>query len=191
MAEATVSAGRYRAGMTDHEVTVRRARPDDIPGLVASSAGLFAEDAGTRDPSVDVDWPLRHGAESFAAALEDPARLVLVVDHDGEVVGHLTGTLTEPSAVRPVKSATLNALYVFPAHRRARVGGRLVAEFRAWAEAQGATQAEVAAYAANPDAIRFYERQGFGAHAVTLRSGLGRKAEVESGANGETDAVSR
>ncbi|MFJ9097004.1 hypothetical protein ACIRJM_00570 [Streptomyces sp. NPDC102405] len=36
--------------MTDQDLTVRRARPDDIPGLVASSAGLFAEDAepGTR-----------------------------------------------------------------------------------------------------------------------------------------------
>lgn len=137
--------------MTDDELTVRRARSDDIPGLVASSAGLFAEDAGTRDPSVDVDWPRRHGAESFATALTDPARLVLVVDHAGEVVGHLTGTVTEPSAVRPVKSATLNALYVRPAQRRARVGARLVEEFLAWAEAAGATQAEVAAYAANPD----------------------------------------
>ena len=92
--------------MTDHEPTVRPARPEDIPGLVASSAGLFAEDAGTRDPSVDVDWPRRHGAESSAAALADPARLVLAVDHGGEVVGHLTGTLTEPSAVRPVIRGT-------------------------------------------------------------------------------------
>ncbi|MER6243911.1 GNAT family N-acetyltransferase [Streptomyces griseorubiginosus] len=176
--------------MTDHEQTVRPARPEDIPGLVASSAGLFAEDAGTRDPSVDVDWPRRHGAESFAAALADPARLVLAVDHGGEVVGHLTGTLTEPSAVRPVKSATLNALYVRPAHRRGRVGGRLVAEFLSWAEARGATQAEVAAYTANPDAIRFYERQGFGAHAVTLRSVLGRKKEVGGETNDETEQAS-
>ncbi|MFF1301335.1 GNAT family N-acetyltransferase [Streptomyces sp. NPDC058307] len=109
--------------------------------------------------------------------------------YDGEVVGHLTGSLTEPSAVRPVKAATLNGLYVRPAHRRGRVGARLVAEFLAWAGAQGAVQAEVAAYAANPEAIRFYERQGFGAHAVTLRHVLGRKAEVEAGANGQTDTV--
>jgi GNAT superfamily N-acetyltransferase len=175
---------------TDEELTVRRARPDDIPGLVASSAGLFAEDAGTRDPSVDVGWPREHGAASFKAALADPARLVLVVAHAGEVVGHLTGTLTEPSAVRPVKSATLNGLYVRPAHRRARVGARLVEEFLAWAEAQGAGQAEVAAYSANPEAIRFYERQGFGAHAVTLRHALGRKAEVEAASNDQTDPVS-
>ncbi|MEU0029356.1 GNAT family N-acetyltransferase [Streptomyces sp. NPDC006335] len=175
---------------TDEELTVRRARPDDIPGLVTSSASLFAEDAGTRDPSVDVGWPREHGNASFTAALADPARLVLVVAHGGEVVGHLTGTLTEPSAVRPVKSATLNGLYVRPAHRRARVGARLVEEFLAWAETQGARQAEVAAYSANPEAIRFYERQGFGAHAVTLRHALGRKAEVEPGANDQTDPVS-
>ncbi|MET7733604.1 GNAT family N-acetyltransferase [Streptomyces sp. NPDC005402] len=175
----------------DEDLTVRRARPEDIPGLVASSAGLFAEDAGTRDPSVDVGWPREHGAASFTAALEDPARLVLVVAHDGEVVGHLTGSLTDPSAVRPVKSATLNGLYVRPAHRRAQVGARLVEEFLAWAEERGAVQAEVAAYAANPEAIRFYERQGFGAHAVTLRHGLGRKTEVATGPNDQTDPLSR
>lgn len=137
---------------------------------------------------VDVGWPHEHGAGSFTAALADPARLVLVVVYDGEVAGHLSGSLTEPWAVRP-KSATLNGLYVRPAHRRARVGARLVEEFLAWAGAQGAVQAEVAAYAANPEAIRFYERQGFGAHAVTLRDGLGRKAEVEAGGNGQTDSV--
>ena len=184
-----MSAASVSAMTTEEDLTVRRARPDDLPGLVASSAGLFAEDAGTRDPIVDVGWPREHGAASFTAALADPARLVLVVAYDGEVVGHLTGSLTEPSAVRPVKSATLNGLYVRPAHRRARVGARLVEEILAWAGTQGAVQAEVAAYAANPEAIRFYERHGFGAHAVTLRHVLGRKTEVEAGPNGQTDAV--
>ncbi|GLP69514.1 GNAT superfamily N-acetyltransferase [Streptomyces sp. SAI-149] len=183
-------AASVRAMTTDEDLTVRRARPDDIPGLVASSAGLFAEDAGTRDTSVNADWPREHGAASYTDTLADPARLVLVVVHEGEVVGHLTGTLTEPSAVRPVKSAVLNGLYVRPAHRRARVGARLVEEFLAWAEARGAGHAEVAAYAANLEAIRFYERQGFGPHAVTLRHALGRKAEVEPGPNGQTGPVS-
>jgi hypothetical protein len=51
-------------------------------------------------------------------------------------------------------------------------------------------QAEVAAHTANPEAIRFYERQGFGAHTMTLRHGLGRKAEVETGPDDQTDSVS-
>ncbi|WP_143688140.1 hypothetical protein [Streptomyces sp. 3214.6] len=39
-------------------------------GLVASSAGLFAEDAGTRDPAVDADWPHEHAAGSFETVIE-------------------------------------------------------------------------------------------------------------------------
>ena len=158
--------------MTDRQVIVRRARAEDIPGLVASSAGLFAEDGGTRDRSVNVDWPHEHGAQSFAAALEDPARLVLVVEHDGQVVGHLMGSVTGPTAKRTVTSATLVSIYVRPEHRRARAGDRLVEEFLDWARRQGAEHAEVTAYAANTDAIRFYERGGFAAMTVTLRQPL-------------------
>ncbi|MHC3467245.1 N-acetyltransferase family protein [Streptomyces sp. 7R007] len=158
--------------MTDRDVIVRRARTEDIPGLVESSAGLFAEDAGTRDSTMNVDWPREHGAASFAAALEDPSRLVLAVDCGGQVVGHLVGSLTEPSARRPVTSATLVSMYVRPEHRRARAGARLVAEFLDWARRQGAEHAEVTAYAANVDAVRFYERNGFGAMLLTLRQAL-------------------
>lgn len=66
----------------------------------------------------------------------------------------------------------------------------MVAAFLAWAEEQGAGQAEVSAYWADPEAIRFYEREGFGVHALTLRHALGRKAEVESPVNGQTGGVS-
>ncbi|WP_327319883.1 GNAT family N-acetyltransferase [Streptomyces sp. NBC_01235] len=158
--------------VTDREVTVRVARTQDIPGLVASSAGLFAEDAGTRDPSVDVDWPRRHGEASFAAALEDGSRLVLVLERDGQVVGHLMGSVTEPSPMRPVRSATLMSVYVRPAHRGDGAGARLVEAFLAWAAEHGAGQTEVTAYTDNADAIRFYERHGFTPRTVTLRRSL-------------------
>jgi len=156
--------------MSDHhdQAAVRRARPEDIPALVASSAALFAEDAGTRDAAVDINWPLAQGAETFASGLDDPARLTLVAERDGEVVGHLVGTVADGSAIRPVKLATLRSLYVRPAHRGTLTGARLVAAFLDWAREQGARLAEVTAYAANADAIRFYERNGFGPHTLTL-----------------------
>jgi len=158
---------------SDPTTTVRPARADDIPGLVASSTALFAEDAGTRDPSVDADWPREHAAVSFAAALDDPARLVLAVEHAGAVVGHLTGSLAEPTAMRPVKVATLISVYVRPAHRSSGAGARMVDAFVRWAGEQGAEHAEVTAYAANTDAIRFYERNGFAPQSLTLRLNLG------------------
>lgn len=163
--------------VTDHAaqdptITVRPARTDDLPGLVASSTGLFAEDAGTRDPSVDADWPREHAAESFSVALADPARLVLAVECAGAVVGHLTGSLAEPTAMRPVRAATLLSVYVRPAHRSSGAGARLVEAFVRWAAERGAVHAEVSAYAVNSDAIRFYERAGFAPQTVTLRLGL-------------------
>lgn len=65
------------------------------------------------------------------------------------------GSVTEATAMRLVKSATLVSMYVRPEHRRARSGAGLVT-----------------AYAANADAIRFYERGGFAPQLVTLRQAL-------------------
>jgi ribosomal protein S18 acetylase RimI-like enzyme len=158
--------------MSDQEVIVRRATAADIPVLVESAAGLFGEDAGTRDPSVDTDWPREHGAASFAAALGDPARLVLVAESGGRVVGHLSGSVTAGTAMRPVMSATLVGIHVRAAHRRSGAGARLVGAFADWAREQGARQAEVTAYTDNTDALRFYERHGFGPHTTTLRRSL-------------------
>jgi GNAT superfamily N-acetyltransferase len=151
---------------------VRRAVPADVDGLVACSGALFAEDAGTRDSSVNVDWPREFGPERFAAGMDDPARLLLVADLGGQVVGHLAGSVAEGSAMRPIKVATLVSMYVRPGHRGGGLGARLVAHFSAWAKGAGAGLAEVTAYSSNTDAIRFYERNGFASRSVTLRIDL-------------------
>ncbi|MFJ8020352.1 GNAT family N-acetyltransferase [Streptomyces sp. NPDC096311] len=156
-----------------HEVIVRRAEQSDVEGLVACSGALFAEDAGTRDPSIDINWPHEHGPQRFASGVTDPNRLLLVADRgDGEVIGYLTGALMEPSAMRPVKAATLVSMYVRPAYRRDRIGRRMVDAFRAWAKESGAGSAQVTAYASNAEAIRFYERNGFASQSVTLEATL-------------------
>ena len=150
------------------EVVVRKAEHADVDGLVACSRALFAEDAGTRDPSINVDWPREHGPQRFTAGVEDPSRLLLVAERDGEVVGHLMGVVAEASAMKPVRVASLVSMYVQPAYRRGQIGGRLIGEFRAWAKEMGAHLAEVTAYSSNTEAIRFYERSGFTSKSVTL-----------------------
>ncbi|MET8957390.1 GNAT family N-acetyltransferase [Streptomyces sp. NPDC004533] len=154
------------------ETVVRRARRTDLEGLVACSSALFAEDAGTRDPSIHVGWPREFGPERFAAAMDDPGRLLLVAARGEQVAGHLMGTLAEGTAMRPVKVATLVSMYVQPRHRRDGLGARLVAQFSAWAKEAGAALAEVTAYSGNAEAIRFHERNGFASQSVTLRATL-------------------
>lgn len=150
--------------MTD----IRKAGPDDIEGLVACSTGLFAEDAGTRDPTLSQDWPRLHAADSFRAQLDDDSRLVLAADDGGSAVGLLTGSLGEPSDIRPIRVAALGSMYVMPTHRNRGVGARLVAAFLEWAAAAGADRLAVSAYAANDGAIRFYQRHGFAPRTVLL-----------------------
>jgi GNAT superfamily N-acetyltransferase len=147
---------------------IRKAVPDDLEGLVACSTALFAEDAGTRDPTLSQDWPRLHAAGSFRSSLEDPSRLVLVADDGGAVVGHLTGGLAEPSDIRPLRVATLGSLYVMPPHRGTGVGAKLVAAFHEWARQAGADRLAVSAYATNDGAIRFYQRHGFLPRTVLL-----------------------
>ncbi|MGI9156588.1 MAG: GNAT family N-acetyltransferase [Marmoricola sp.] len=139
-----------------------------MPGLVASSQRLFAEDAGTRDPSANLDWPAQHGSAVFAMGITDPARLILVVD-DGTIAGHLSGVVEEPTTFCSVRTATLRSLYVAPRLRSRGFGGELIKVFSVWAEEQRAEQLEVTAYASNEDAIRFYTTHGFAPLSMVLR----------------------
>jgi len=142
-------------------VEIRLAADRDEPGVLAALAGLFSEDPGTRDPTVSQDWPRLQGPSAAAAWRADGSRLVLAAADGDTVVGMLTGYLTEPSDYRPVRVAVLHSLYVQPAHRDAGVGTRLVGAFRSWARERRADRMSVTAYAANADAIRFYQRHGF------------------------------
>jgi GNAT superfamily N-acetyltransferase len=152
------------------EIHIRAARPGDVPGLVESSAALFAEDAGQRDPTVNVNWPHEHGTQRFTETVDDPDHLVLVAVSDEQVVGHLTAVLGTPTTKRPVRVATLVSLYVRPAHRGSGAAGSLVDTFRAWARQHQADLLAVTAYASNDRAIRFYQRQGFAPATVTLET---------------------
>jgi GNAT superfamily N-acetyltransferase len=154
------------------EIRVRPATIVDAGELVDSMAALFAEDAGTRDATMNVEYPRDYGVRGFSELLEQPDRLVLVADDDGRVVGHLTGRLDEPSPMRPVFVATLASMYVRPAHRGHSTGARLVEAFRSWARDRGAARMTVTAYASNEGAVRFYRRQGFEPMSTVLEATL-------------------
>ncbi len=140
------------------EVRVRRAGEGDVPEVVGLSAALFREDAGQRDPSMNLDWPAEEGRGYFAGL---------------EAVGYLAGRLRDADTLRPVGVAELESMYVREGSRDSGVGARLVEEFLGWARERGAERASVTAYAANERAIRFYERLGFAARSLSLERKIG------------------
>lgn len=156
----------YGDGVT--EVVVREATPDDVLAIAASSAGLFADDAGTRDRLRNLDWPRVHGEAWAAQLVADDSSLALVAIDSGGVVGHLAGAYYEPSSMWRVPRAELVSMRVADSHRGSGVGADLVGAFVAWAREKGAVRLQVDAYAANEGALRFYQHNGFTPHSIQL-----------------------
>ncbi len=148
-------------GSSTPGVSVREATAADIDGLVASGTALFMEDGAARDRLRNSGWPKAHAADYEAGNLADPDMLVLVAEHDGTVIGHLTGGFYAASVMWTAARADLVSLHVMAPWRGQNVGARLVGRFKSWAKDRGAVQLRVTAYTANQDAIRFYQRQGF------------------------------
>jgi len=149
-------------------VVVREANMADIDGIVASGAGLLAEDGGTRDRLRNPDWSAAHGAEYAAKNLANPDMFLLVAEHEGAVVGHLTGGYYPATEMWTAPRAHLISIYVMPPWRGQDIGAQFVERFKAWAKDRGAVQLRVTAYAANEGAIRFYQRHGFAPLETTL-----------------------
>jgi GNAT superfamily N-acetyltransferase len=154
------------------DVTVSAAGRDDIDAVVDSVAGLFREDAGAHDPTVNVDWPALEGAGNYAALVGDEDCLLAVARDGDRVLGHLVGKLDQPDSFRRQRIAVLESIRVRPDARGAGVGTLLVRHFLDWARAGEAVQASVSAYAANEAAQRFYARHGFAPMTTTMRAVL-------------------
>jgi ribosomal protein S18 acetylase RimI-like enzyme len=148
------------------------ATPDDIDDLVASVAGLFIEDGGRYDSTMDTTWPSRGGAAYYGGLVGDKTCL-LTLARDGErTVGHLVGKLRAPDDLHTVTIAVLESIRVDPGVRSRGVGTALVSHFVGWAQANDARRASVTAFAANEKAQRFYRRHGFTPMSVTSRKVL-------------------
>lgn len=151
---------------------VRPATPDDLAGVVASSAALFAEDAGQRDRFRNPGWPAAHGEKWCAELLAGPDAQVFVAVADGEIVGHLVGIYAAPSDMWLVARAELMSMFVQDTLRGQGVGGQLVDAFTSWAKERGAVRMHVTAYAANDAALQLYRSRGFAPQSITLANDL-------------------
>ena len=157
-------------------MTIARVTPETLDDFLGSVVALFAEDAGTRDTGWDLGWPEREGRAYYTGLLDDEKSLCLLATTANGPAGHLVGNVRGPGTMRPGEViAELVSMRVAEQARRGGVGSGLIAEFMEWANAKGATEAHVTAFAANAGAIDFYQRNGFTPYELTLkiRSGLG------------------
>ena len=158
--------------MSQVSVTIRHAAEKDVPIIVELNHALFQEDAGQRDPFMNLNWPQEEGHEYFSKLMRSERGLGLLAEAEGKVIGYLVGYLRRSSSLRPVKMAELESMYVREAYRGQGVGQQLVQKFLEWARERGVERVSVTAYVANERAVAFYEKLGFTAKRLTLELGL-------------------
>ena len=147
---------------------VKTAELSDLEAIVELNHGLFQEDAGTYDPSMNLNWAREKGTEYFSRHIAADASFVVVAELDDTIVGYLVGHVAGASSLRPMRMAILESMFVMRDHRCQGAGETLVEAFLTWCGQQQAQHVSVTAFARNQRAIRFYERMGFAPKNLSL-----------------------
>ena len=146
---------------------VRRASPEDLPDLVK----LFDElEQMQRDWRVFTPRPgfYEEINQRFHHALQARDRVVLVAEHDGEVVGMAYAEVRVPSRFSDERSLEMSGVVVREGHRMRGVGRALVEEAARFAEDLGVGWTEVKSFWPNQTSMAFWRALGFTPRVVQL-----------------------
>lgn len=100
---------------------------------------------------------------------------LFVAEEEGLILGflHVAEEETPPfEAFVQMKFASVIDLFVLPAHRSKGIGSALLAAARQWAKERGLSYMELNVLTENENAIRLYQKQGYGKVSHILRCPL-------------------
>ena len=104
-----------------------------------------------------------YGLDAQLRQLGDRTRLNLLLEHEGALAGHAQlrfGSETPPP-VRPLPTAEIARFYIDLAFHGQGLAQAMMAEVRRLAAARGARSLWLSCWQQQPQAIRFYEKEGF------------------------------
>jgi len=151
-------------------ITIRRATRADLPAIVRLLADdpLGSQREAYRDPLPEAYY------HAFAAIDADPRQELIVVEHDGAVIGTLQLTFIPGLSFQGGTRAQIEAVRVDRDVRSHGIGGRLFEWAIGRAREQGCRLVQLTTNASRADAQRFYERLGF------VASHVGMKLDLEA-----------
>lgn len=151
-------------------VTIREARVEDVPAIVA----LLADDplGASREDPADL---MPYGA-AFGRIAGDPSEVLVVAEVDGDVVGTLQLSFLPGLSRGGALRAQVEGVRVAADLRGTGLGEGLVRWAMARAEEEGCVLAQLTSDRTRTDAHRFYERLGFTASHTGFKRPLGPDA---------------
>jgi ribosomal protein S18 acetylase RimI-like enzyme len=144
-------------------ITIRLAGEADAATLAALSIEVWLDTYATDgvEPVLAEYALAEFTAARFAWEVTDPARLVLVAEKRGGLVGLAVAHLDAVWPEAPEHDALLKRLYVQSHHKRQGIGEALLAAATAHMADAGRHGVWLTAYWGNEAAHAFYRRQGF------------------------------
>lgn len=155
---------------------VRRARPADVPALVA----LFQElDGMQRDWRVFTPRPGFYDEvdRKYRDALGHPDALLAVAEDDGHIVGMAYAEVRTPSRFSDERAIELSSVVVRADRRRAGVGRALVREVVRFSGERAVPWIELKTFSSNRGAMEFWESLGFTSRVVQLTAPVTRLSD--------------
>ncbi|HYC40007.1 MAG TPA: GNAT family N-acetyltransferase [Chitinophagaceae bacterium] len=156
------------------ETIIRRATEADLPVLLQFEQELIRHERA-------FDCTIRSGAVHYydlRAMIESDSVCLLVAEQEGRVVA---SGYARVEKARPwldhEEYAYLGFMYVDPALRGLGLNTQIIEALKTWCRQKALRELRLEVYSGNSAAIRAYEKAGFGAHIVEMRtevSGLSR-----------------
>jgi GNAT superfamily N-acetyltransferase len=146
------------------EITLRRGTPDDADLLSALAARTFTETFGHLYPPEDLAFfnANAYAADKQRVILSHPDYAVLLLEQDGEAVGHAAvGPCGLPHPDVREGDGELKRLYLVKGLQGGGHGTRLMQAAMDWLLRDGPRTLWVGVWSGNHGAQRFYARHGF------------------------------
>jgi GNAT superfamily N-acetyltransferase len=156
-------------------VKVRQASPDDLPVLIK----LFQElDRLQKEWRVFTPRPGFYDevGSKFREAMEAEDRIVLVAEHDGEVVGMAYAEERVPSRFSDERALELSSVVVRTGYRGKGVGRALAEEAARFAAERSVKWIELKSFTPNEQSMAFWRSLGFTPRVVQLVAPTGKVA---------------
>lgn len=135
--------------------TIQAAQREDVPELIKLLDALF---------TIEQDFTPNHSAQQRGLALllqqPDMAYIAVAKTTQGNVIGMASAQLVVSTA-EGAFSAWIEDVVVDANYRQRGIGSALLANVVSWAEANGATRAQLLADMDNTPALDFYQRTGW------------------------------
>lgn len=141
------------------EIIIRKAAPDDAEGTLALMKGIGSEPDNHITYTVEeTNVPIERQREIIASS-NSPARLYIVAEAEGRIVGDL---LCSAEHYRLTSHVAQLGMGIEKNYRHRGLGTKMLREAMAWAASTGIIKRiELDVVATNHVAIRLYEKFGF------------------------------